>query len=107
MTTSAPRTESLAIFCSRRRAGRAGPVDPAICTLGRRLDPRHRSRSLHVRHPFAAPDQGHADLPPHGESSRGPAIIAPFQDRLCPAPNYVPLWIIELICCALTPAGGT
>ena len=56
-------------------------VDPAICTLGRRLDPRHRSRSLHVRHPFAAPDQGHVDLPTHGESSRGPAIIGPFQDR--------------------------
>jgi integrase len=58
-----------------------GPVDPAICTPGRRLDSRHRSRSLHVWHPFAAPDQGHADLPAHRESSRGPTIIGPFQNR--------------------------
>ena len=78
-----PQTGSPATFCSLRCAAPAGPgpVDPAICTLGRRLDSRHRSRSLHVRHPFAAPDQGDADLPAHWESSRGPAIIGPFQDR--------------------------
>ena len=68
------------LFAAPAPAG-PGPVDPAICTPGRRLDSWHRSRSLHVRHPFAAPDQGHADLPTHRESSRGPAIIGPFQDR--------------------------
>jgi len=70
-----------------------GPVDPTICTPCRQLDSWHRSRSLHVRDPFAAPDQGHTNLPAHRESSRGPTIIGPFEDRLCPVSDYVLLWI--------------
>ena len=67
------------LFAAPRRPGRSLSTR-AICTLGRRLDSRHRSRSLHVRHPFAAPDQGHVDLPTHRKSQGGPTFIGPFED---------------------------
>src|SRR5712671_6665400 len=81
MTTSAPRTESPATFCSLRRAGRTGACRPGNMHVWSATGFAASVSILHIRHPFAAPDQGDADLPAHRESSRGPAIIGPFQDR--------------------------
>ena len=44
---------------------RAQPINSAICAARQRMDWRHRSRCVHVRHPLTSPHQSHADLSPH------------------------------------------
>ena len=62
------------------------PVRPAGIEVGC----RHWSRSVQIRHAFYAPNQSDADLPSHWESACGATFARPFQDRLCPMPDYVP-----------------
>jgi integrase len=52
------------MFTGRTWVGK-GHHDEAICTARLRVDSKHRPRSTPFRHPFAAPDQGHPDLPAH------------------------------------------
>ena len=68
------------LFTSRRAHW---PVhdDPPICPARLRMDREHRSRSAHLWHPLAAADEGDADLSPHGQSSRRPALARPHQNR--------------------------
>jgi hypothetical protein len=46
-----------------------------------RLAYRHRARPSFVRHTLIAADEGDADLPPHRESARRPALAWSHQDR--------------------------
>jgi hypothetical protein len=81
MTTSAPWTESPAIFCSRRRAGGAGACRPgnmhAWSATGSAASVSIPACSAPIRCAGPRP----RDLPTQRESSRGPAIIGSFQDR--------------------------
>jgi hypothetical protein len=42
---------------------------------------------------FTATHQSDPDLSAHRKSQGGPASARAYQDRLCPVPDYVPLWI--------------